>query len=263
MQRLRLIDGLQGTLIHNSLTDLYAYLRFIGTISWEDFRDSVHSCQQRRPKLATTRAQVSRTTPYIARAECNKALLRKVMLRRNKGSEINGKKILQLPEKTVERVYLELSKDERAIYDSVEARARVRVNKYMRNGTVLKHYHVVLVMLMRLRQLCCHPWLLRAKDGNNPNSLTVSDEELFGDADLTTDNAVAEVTRAVATMGQDWVDKVREKLKKRHDDIIRGDGQDEDAQEADENDYVSGSSQALLTPSRLVPSVWSTWLTNE
>lgn len=71
------------------------------------------------------------------------------MLRRNKQSTINGRPILQLPEKVVEFVDLDLSPEERAIYNAVEHRARVRVNKFLKAGTVLKHYHIILVLLCR------------------------------------------------------------------------------------------------------------------
>ena len=167
------------------------------------------------------------------------------MLRRTKESELDGKKILQLPPKTVEIVQLEFSPEERAVYASVEQRARVRVNKYLRAGTILKHYHVILVMLMRLRQLCCHPWLLRAK-GNQVSpdglDLTVTDDDIFGDLDGAKVDDESEHGRAVALQGQAWVDKLADTLKTRHEAMSDNLPPATQARAGDdENDYVSGS----------------------
>jgi hypothetical protein len=54
-----------------------------------------------------------------------------------------------------EMVWLELNPDERSLYGAVEARARVDINKYLDQGTVMKNYSSILAMLVRLRQV--HP----------------------------------------------------------------------------------------------------------
>lgn len=56
------------------------------------------------------------------------------MLRRTKDSELHGKKILQLPPKTVDIVELEFTDEERAIYQAIEAAARVKVNRWFEAG---------------------------------------------------------------------------------------------------------------------------------
>jgi len=46
-------------------------------------------------------------------------VMRSFLLRRRKDTELDGKKLIELPEKDVEIVKLDFTKDEREIYDSV------------------------------------------------------------------------------------------------------------------------------------------------
>lgn len=214
---------LQGTLIYNTLSDIYPYLRFIGIIDWEDFRNQVHIIASRKPRLASRRAQ---------------ALLRKVMLRRTKESELHGKKILQLPPKTIDMVELDFTEEERAIYTAIETAARVKVNKWYKAGTLLKQYHVVLVMLTRLRQFCCHPWLLRASEEyqatHEAGYVGIDDGTEAGPstARLQDLKDVDHLRRATSAHGQEWVDKVKSKLEERHQQFL------DEAEEEDANDSV-------------------------
>lgn len=88
-----------------------------------------------------------------------RALLKAIMLRRKKNSQLNGKPILKLPEKTEEVVYAELSPDERGFYKQLEEKSQVIFSKYLREGSVGKNYSNILVLLLRMRQACCHPHL--------------------------------------------------------------------------------------------------------
>lgn len=56
------------------------------------------------------------------------------MLRRHKESELNGRRLLELPPKTEELVELDFSPEERMIYDSVETRMRIKFNHFLRQG---------------------------------------------------------------------------------------------------------------------------------
>lgn len=88
-----------------------------------------------------------------------RALLKASMLRRKKNSMLDGKPILNLPEKTEEVAYAELSQEERDFYDQLEKKSQVQFSKYLREGTVGKNYSNILVLLLRMRQACCHPHL--------------------------------------------------------------------------------------------------------
>ncbi|KAI5922278.1 SNF2 family N-terminal domain-containing protein [Camillea tinctor] len=87
------------------------------------------------------------------------ALLKAIMLRRTKTSKIDGKPIITLKEKTEEVVHVVFSADEQDYYDKLEKESRVQFNKYLRQGTIGKHYANALAILLRLRQACCHPYL--------------------------------------------------------------------------------------------------------
>ena len=86
-------------------------------------------------------------------------VLKAIMLRRMKNSEIDGKPILTLPPKTETSEQVTFSDDELSYYRDLESKSQVQFNKYLRQGTVGKNYSNILVLLLRLRQACCHPHL--------------------------------------------------------------------------------------------------------
>ncbi|PTB74330.1 hypothetical protein M440DRAFT_1403688 [Trichoderma longibrachiatum ATCC 18648] len=105
-----------------------------------------------------------------------RALLKAIMLRRKKDSELDGKPILVLPAKKEQVIYADLSQDERDYYDQLEKASRVTFNKYLREGSVGKNYSSILVLLLRLRQACCHPHLNLDVEDTAPS---VTTEELL------------------------------------------------------------------------------------
>lgn len=89
------------------------------------------------------------------------ALLKAILLRRTKKSMIDGKPILDLPERTTEKQHAVFSEDEEAFYRALETQTQLQFNKYLKAGTVGRHYSNILVLLLRLRQACCHPHLIK------------------------------------------------------------------------------------------------------
>jgi SNF2 family DNA or RNA helicase len=103
-----------------------------------------------------------------------RTVLKAIMLRRKKDSLLDGKPIVRLPPKTESVVQVELSTDERDFYNQLEKKSQVIFNKYLRDGSVGKNYSNILVLLLRLRQACCHPHLnLDVED-----AVTRSDEDM-------------------------------------------------------------------------------------
>jgi SNF2 family DNA or RNA helicase len=88
------------------------------------------------------------------------AVLKAILLRRTKTSLIDGKPIINLPPKTEEIQHVVFSEDEQAYYTALETKTQLQFNKYMKAGTVGKNYSNILVLLLRLRQCCCHPHLI-------------------------------------------------------------------------------------------------------
>ncbi|CEJ86352.1 hypothetical protein VHEMI04083 [[Torrubiella] hemipterigena] len=150
---------LTGTPMMNGVLELYPLLRFLRIKpyhQWEKFRHSfgVLFGKQGDPKHKAM--------------DGLRALLKAVMLRRKKDSLLDGKPILRLPPKTEEVVYAELSEDERGFYKQLEMKSQVLFSKYLREGTVGKNYSSILVLLLRLRQACCHPHLNLDVDDVSP-----------------------------------------------------------------------------------------------
>jgi SNF2 family DNA or RNA helicase len=56
--------------------------------------------------------------------------------------------------KEMHETYVEFTPDERNMYKAVEARARIDINRYLREGDGMKNYSNILAMLVRLRQVC-------------------------------------------------------------------------------------------------------------
>jgi SNF2 family DNA or RNA helicase len=74
------------------------------------------------------------------------------MLRRKKDHVLNGKPILQLPERIVEVVQCDFDPEEYSFYMALESKMSTEVDKLMNAGKAQNNYTHVLVMLLRLRQ---------------------------------------------------------------------------------------------------------------
>lgn len=72
------------------------------------------------------------------------------MLRRTKNQILNGKPLLELPERTLELVECTFSPSEKEFYRLLETRMTSEVDKLVRSENV--NYTHVLVLLLRLRQ---------------------------------------------------------------------------------------------------------------
>jgi SNF2 family DNA or RNA helicase len=108
------------------------------------------------------------------------ALLKAILLRRMKTSLIDGKPIITLPPKTEEVTHVVFSEDEQEFYNALEGKSRIQFNKYMSANTVGKNYSNILVLLLRLRQCCCHPHLITDfEDANPPVATELSPEAML------------------------------------------------------------------------------------
>jgi SNF2 family DNA or RNA helicase len=74
------------------------------------------------------------------------------MLRRLKTDLVNGKPIIELPEREVKVVKCDFDEDERAFYKALEDKIEIAVSKFQRSGTVQQNYTAILTLLLRLRQ---------------------------------------------------------------------------------------------------------------
>nr|XP_020472266.1 helicase-like transcription factor isoform X2 [Monopterus albus]XP_020472267.1 helicase-like transcription factor isoform X2 [Monopterus albus] len=139
---------LSGTPIQNSVKDLWMLLAFLRLKPF-DVREWWNRVIQ-RPVIQGDRAGLQNL----------QILVKCITLRRTKSSMLNGQLLVSLPEKTVCVEQVKLSQPEREVYELARNEGRSTIGRYVAEGTVLRNYADVLAILMRLRQLCCHPDLL-------------------------------------------------------------------------------------------------------
>ncbi|WWC58824.1 uncharacterized protein I303_101368 [Kwoniella dejecticola CBS 10117] len=155
---------LTGTPIQNNVEELYSLFKFLRAKpldDWDNFRDRISSLiKDGRTKLAMKRLHV---------------ILKAIMLRRTKDATIDGKKILNLPGRTVQVTPCEFDADERAFYDALEKKTALTFSRFVKSGTATANYTSVLTMLLRLRQACVHPSLVT-------KSLITDSDALSGEA---------------------------------------------------------------------------------
>ncbi|KAI1331599.1 hypothetical protein F5Y16DRAFT_360374 [Xylariaceae sp. FL0255] len=148
-----------GTPLQNRVDELYPLFAFLGIHpwdKWENFRRAKHDSS------ALNRIKV---------------ILARILLRRDANSLIDGQPILTLPEVIVETEEATFDEDQRAYYNALETKTNLEMNRFIREGTIMKHYFYILVLLLRLRQCCDHPHLL--KDQGIPEGIKATPEEMI------------------------------------------------------------------------------------
>mgnify|MGYP003634235794 CR=1 FL=1 len=156
---------LTGTPMMNNVGELYSLIHFLRIKpynEWKRFQDSFGCLTKPDPSRSRRRD----TDAAMRRLQ---VLLKAILLRRTKKSMIDGKPIITLPEKTEEVQHVVFDDDEKAFYTALETKTALQFNKYMKAGTVGKNYTNVLVLLLRLRQACCHPHLIHDFDQPPPD----------------------------------------------------------------------------------------------
>lgn len=142
-----------GTPMMNNVTELYSLIHFLRIKPYNvyenfnrDFSRALKSYSPDQKDKAMQKFQ---------------ALLKAILLRRTKKSRIDGKPILELPPRDTRQEQAVFSEDEEAVYRALETRTQLQFNRYLKAGSVGRNYSNVLVLLLRLRQACCHPHLIK------------------------------------------------------------------------------------------------------
>ncbi|KIV81557.1 hypothetical protein PV11_03733 [Exophiala sideris] len=144
--------ALTGTPMQNNVEELFSLVRFCRIrpyCEWNQFRVHISAPLKGRWQEAKDKAMTTL-----------QAFLRAILLRRTKKSKINGEPILQLPPKTTVEDRVTFSADELSFYKALETKAQIQINKYLRSNSIGQNYSHALVLLLRLRQACCHPHLV-------------------------------------------------------------------------------------------------------
>ncbi|WCJ26979.1 SNF2 domain-containing protein / helicase domain-containing protein / zinc finger protein-related [Euphorbia peplus] len=145
---------LSGTPIQNAIDDLYSYFRFLRYdpyAVYNSFCSTIKVPIQKNPTKGYKKLQ---------------AVLKTIMLRRTKATKLDGEPIINLPPKTIELRKVDFTDEERDFYTRLEADSRDQFREYAAAGTVKQNYVNILLMLLRLRQACDHPLLVKGIGSN-------------------------------------------------------------------------------------------------
>ncbi|OLL25146.1 DNA repair protein RAD5 [Neolecta irregularis DAH-3] len=166
---------LTGTPIVNKLEDLYSLVNFLGIEPWGHFS-----------YWRTFITVPFESGDYLCAMDVVQTVLEPLVLRRTKDmKDVNGNPIVVLPDKVIEKDYLELSSKEREIYDLIYTRAKQTFTANVKAGTILKNYTTILSMILRLRQCCDHPSLVKQTvDTIDDGDVAPNDDGLIDDAAL-------------------------------------------------------------------------------
>ncbi|PON71009.1 Cdk-activating kinase assembly factor [Parasponia andersonii] len=146
---------LSGTPIQNAIDDLYSYFRFLKYDPYDAYKLFCTYIKTPVSKNPTNGYRKLQT------------VLKTIMLRRTKGTLLDGEPIITLPPKSVELKKVDFSKEERDFYSRLEADSRAQFEEYANAGTVKQNYVNILLMLLRLRQACDHPSLVKGFDSHS------------------------------------------------------------------------------------------------
>ncbi|KAK4989618.1 hypothetical protein LTR50_003085 [Elasticomyces elasticus] len=158
-----------GTPMMNNVEELYSLIHFLRIkpyCRWEKFNFDFARPLKTSGSDGKEKAMVQL-----------QAVLKAILLRRLKKSEIDGHAIIEdLPERTTEESHAVFDKEQQAVYTALETKSRITFNKYLKAGAVGRQYTAVLVLLLRLRQACCHPHLI--SDLSVSSSLDISADDM-------------------------------------------------------------------------------------
>ena len=144
---------LSGTPIQNSIEDLFSYfhfLRYEPYNQYQSFASLIRDEISQNPEKGYRRLQ---------------AVLSPVMLRRTKQSTLNGQPIINLPPRMVNPCAVDFSPAEKRMYAALHEESAQFLQQLqqqqMRDAGTSPSYVNMLCHLLRLRQACNHPWLVK------------------------------------------------------------------------------------------------------
>ena len=156
-----------GTVIHNSLDDVFALMKFLKHQPWCEpafWKSAITTVMHRKENGEPTKeegdgkgdAEADPTGMMIA-LERVRRLLAPLMIRRTKASlNKDGTPILTLPPVETKVVNVVLSPAEREFYDSLKLKSQYIFEGFIKAGTASKSWFAIFSLLSRLRMACDH-----------------------------------------------------------------------------------------------------------
>jgi DNA repair protein RAD5 len=169
---------LTGTPIVNRLEDLFSLVKFLRVEPWSNFS-----------YWRTFITVPFESSDFVRALNVVQTVLEPLVLRRTKDMKTpDGTALVPLPPRTMYVDKIELSREERAVYDCIYARAQRTFRENEDAGTVMKSFTTIFAQILRLRQSCCHPILTRIKEiaDQEAQEFAIADEAngLADDMDL-------------------------------------------------------------------------------
>ncbi|KAF7921816.1 hypothetical protein BELL_0024g00250 [Botrytis elliptica] len=165
---------LTGTPMMNNITELYSLIKFLRIrpySNWSAFTKDF-GC--------LSKGGSSHTEEFLRKTmQRLQGVLKAILLRRTKQSKIDGKPIINLPPKYEHIDHVVFSKDEQEFYQALKDKTQLQFNRYRKAGTVGKNYSNILVLLLRLRQCCCHPHLIIDLEEAAAGSAELTEEQMI------------------------------------------------------------------------------------
>ena len=142
---------LTGTPIQNKLDDLFSLLHFLRLETWGDyFWWNTYVNHFRSKEEASTLVR---------------GILKSILIRRTKKSTyLDGRNILELPKKEIKTHMVNLTREERKIYECFYRGSAGQFNDIVDGGTLQYEYAHIFELFIRLRQVCNHPALVFTKE---------------------------------------------------------------------------------------------------
>ncbi|KAG8906365.1 hypothetical protein FRB99_007049 [Tulasnella sp. 403] len=138
---------LTGTPIQNGVEELFSLIHFLQIRPLNDW-DTFNTQIAKPIKAGKSGVPMKRL----------QVVLQAIMLRRTKTQIVQGKPIISLPDRLLDVVSCEFDEEEAEFYKALTDRTNSALDKIVGQGK-LNSFMGVLLLLLRLRQACCHPQL--------------------------------------------------------------------------------------------------------
>ncbi|XP_067663377.1 helicase-like transcription factor [Haliotis asinina] len=158
---------LTGTPIQNRMLDLWPLINFLNVTPLNEkhwWQSLLEKPLQRGKKIAFRRVQ---------------HLMGNIAMRRTKNTLVDGEPLVKLPKREIYMERIKMSDEESRKYKTMEEQGKIQIKNYVRNNMLLKKYILVLEIMLRLRQMCCHSFLLPDNSDCMPSEDSDSEEEDF------------------------------------------------------------------------------------
>lgn len=169
---------LSGTPIQNHLGELYSLVKFLRIPPYNKeakFQVDIGSVLNTKKGASFNDHDKKQALKKL------RVLLSAIMLRRTKNSKIEGKPILELPEKFISSISEKLTGDEEEFYNALETRSKAKAKMMLESRQKQGAYSSILTLLLRLRQACLHSELVKVGESRAEHGKVVNGKDFEKD----------------------------------------------------------------------------------